>query len=133
MNKNLFEQYTGPSFTQSGEPPPGAPPLPPPPPPQFPGGMQGGSAGTLAIISLILGILANTICCGSFVLGIAAWIMGKIELNKIDDGESSEAGRNLAKIGMWLGIANVILCFLFWIMIIIYIVFLQNLSNSNYH
>lgn len=102
-------------FSDFGAPPPPPPPnmsSPPPPPPA--GGMNmgsGGSAGTNAIIALVAGILSYIFC--PFILGIVAWIMGKGELGKIDRGESSEAGRTLAKIGMWLGIVNVILSVLF--------------------
>ncbi len=98
-------------------PPPGTPPpqgynVPPPPPPQMPynqgppSGMQGGASSN-AIISLVLGILSY-ISCGIFV-AIPAWIIGKKELAEIDAGRSPENGRTMAKIGMWLGIVNVIL------------------------
>ena len=101
-------------------PPSGMPPqppqgynVPPPPPPQMPynqntppGGMQGGASSN-AIISLVLGILSY-ISCGIFV-AIPAWIIGKKELAEIDAGRSPENGRTMAKIGMWLGIVNVIL------------------------
>ena len=100
----LFEQ-------DLGAPPPPPPPsmsTPPPPPPAMGGaGMQGGSASTNAIIALVAGIASFVICWG--IAGIIAWIMGKGELNKIDRGESPEAGRSMAKIGMWLGIINVAL------------------------
>src|SRR5438105_8019107 len=100
----LFEQ-------DLGAPPPPPPPsmsTPPPPPPAMGGAcMQGGSASTNAIIALVAGIASFVICWG--IAGIIAWIMGKGELNKIDRGESPEAGRSMAKIGMWLGIINVAL------------------------
>lgn len=76
---------------------------PPPPPPQN----QSGSASTNAIIALVLGILSFLMC--PVILGIAAWIMGKNELKAIDNNQSPEAGRVIAKIGMWLGIINIIL------------------------
>jgi hypothetical protein len=98
-----------------GAPPPPPPPsmsTPPPPPPITggTGGMTGGSASTNAIIALIAGILSYVICW--FIGGIIAWIIGKGEINKINRGESPEAGRTMAKIGMWLGIVNVILSIL---------------------
>ena len=101
--------------TDFGAPPPPPPPsmsTPPPPPPS--GGMNNGvsgSASTNAIIALVAGIVAWIFCWG--IGGVVAWIMGKGELSKIDRGESPEAGRSLAKIGMWLGIVNVILSVLF--------------------
>ncbi len=110
--------------TDFGAPPPPPPPsmsTPPPPPPA--GGMNmgsGGSAGTNAIIALVAGILSYVFC--PFILGIVAWIMGKGELGKIDRGESAEAGRTLAKIGMWLGIVNVALSILFGLVYVLIIV-----------
>lgn len=96
-------------------PPPGNPPQghnAPPPPPQMPynqGSPQTPQAGASsnAIIALVLGILSY-FTCGIF-MAIPAWIIGKKELGEIDAGRSSENGRTLAKIGMWLGIINVIL------------------------
>lgn len=111
--------------TDFGAPPPPPPTsmsTPPPPPPSS-GGMNmntGGSAGTNAIIALVAGILSFVFC--PFILGIVAWIMGKGELSKIERGESSEAGRTMAKIGMWLGIVNVILSILFGLVYILIIV-----------
>lgn len=106
-----------------GAPPPPPPPSmssPPPPPPPSAGMNTGGSASTNAIIALVAGILSYVMC--PFILGIVAWIMGKGELGKIDRGESSEAGRTLAKIGMWLGIINVILSILFGLVYLLIIV-----------
>ncbi|MEO8513633.1 MAG: DUF4190 domain-containing protein [Ignavibacteria bacterium] len=116
-----FLQYP----TDFGAPPPPPPPSmsTPPPPPPTSGGMNmnpGGSAGTNAIIALVAGILSYIFC--PFILGIVAWIMGKGELSKIDRGESSEAGRTFAKIGMWLGIINVVLSILFGLVYILIIV-----------
>ncbi len=115
--------------TDFGAPPPPPPPSmssPPPPPPA--GNMgAGGSASTNAIIALVAGILAYVFC--PFILGIVAWIMGKGELGKIDRGESSEAGRTLAKIGMWLGIVNVILSILFGLVYVLIIVLAIATSN----
>jgi hypothetical protein len=106
-----------------GAPPPPPPSMTTPPPPPSSGGMNmgaGGSASTNAIIALVAGILSYIFC--PFILGIVAWIMGKGELGKIDRGESAEAGRSMAKIGMWLGIVNVILSVLFGLVYVLIIV-----------
>ena len=111
----------------------GAPPPPPPPgsstppPPPTMGGSNTGSASTNSIIALVAGILSWFVC--PFILGIVAWIMGKGEINKIDRGESAEAGRTMAKIGMWLGIVNVIVCVLVGLLYLVIIVFAM-LSSS---
>lgn len=64
-----------------------------------------------AIASLVLGILSWVLCfCGiGFILGIVAWILGQIEVGRINKGFSSYTGKTMALVGMWLGIANVIL------------------------
>jgi len=104
----------------------GAPPPPPPPgsttppPPPTMGSSNTGSASTNSIIALVAGILSWFIC--PFILGIVAWIMGKGEMNKIDRGESAEAGRTMAKIGMWLGIVNIIICILVGLLYLVIIV-----------
>lgn len=109
--------------TDFGAPPPPPPSMSTPPPPPSTGGMgsgPSGSAGTNAIIALVAGILSYIFC--PFILGIVAWIMGKGELSKIDRGESSEAGRSMAKIGMWLGIVNVVLSVLFGLVYVLIII-----------
>ncbi len=93
--------------------------VPPPPPPPPPSGSSTGStesASSNSIIALVLGILA-WVACG-FLTAIPAWIMGKSEINKINAGQSSQAGKTMATIGMWLGIINVIL----WILVIIFMI-----------
>ncbi|MDQ3019098.1 MAG: DUF4190 domain-containing protein [Bacteroidota bacterium] len=96
-------------------PPPPPPQYNAPPPPVSPN--TGGGASSNAVIALVLGIL-SFIACGLFA-AIPAWIIGKKELNEIDSGRSSESGRTLAKIGMWLGIVNVILSILGFIIVAI--------------
>jgi len=105
-----------------GAPPPPPPPgfNPPPPASQFSGGSMDGNASTNAIIALIAGILAWFFC--PFILGIVAWIMGKGEINKINNGQSPAAGLTMAKIGMWLGIVNIIVCVLVGLLYVLIIV-----------
>lgn len=112
----------------------GAPPPPPPPgfnpPPtgsSMGGGSMEGSASTNAIIALIAGILAWFIC--PFILAIVAWIMGKGEINKINSGQSPAAGLTMAKIGMWLGIVNIIVCVLVGILYL-FIIVIAMVSSS---
>lgn len=103
---SLFRTDSG-----SGNFPPQPPPPPsfnPPPPPTPPGSMgSDGSASSNAIFALVLGILSYVAC--GIIAAIPAWIMGRNELNAINAGRSPEAGRSLAKIGMWLGIINVVI------------------------
>lgn len=80
-----------------------------------------GGASSNSIIALVLGILSY-ISCGLFS-AIPAWIIGKKELSEIDAGRSPEAGRTLARIGMWLGIVNVILTIIAMFVLLILFVF----------
>jgi hypothetical protein len=100
-------------------PPPGGTPTPPPPPS---GGLQGDKSSTRAVWALVLGIAAWVLGCG-ILTGIPAWIMGKKELNEIEAGLSSPAGKTMAQIGMWLGIINVIISILVGILFIILFAF----------
>lgn len=108
----LFQQDFG------APPPPPTGTTPPPPPPPTGAGIQGDKASTRAIWALILGIAAWVLGCG-ILTGIPAWIMGKKELNEIEAGLVSPAGKTMAQIGMWLGIINVIVSILALIVIII--------------
>jgi hypothetical protein len=136
-NHKLYQTDFG--APPTGVPPPPPPPgTPPPPPPQSPitgpgmppGGMQQGSSSTNSIITLVAGILSFVIC--PFILGIVAWVMGKMEINKINRGESPEAGKSLATIGMWLGIANIILCILV-LAVYLFIIIIAFVTASSTH
>lgn len=134
MNDNiLFNQDGGyGNFPPPPPPPPPNfnPPPPPPPPPPSSGGYNtggSGSASTNAIISLVAGILSWIAC--PFILGIVAWVMGKSELGKIERRESSAEGKTLATIGMWLGIANVILSV---IGVLFYIIFVLIIGIASF-
>jgi hypothetical protein len=123
MNDHRLFRQDGGSGTVPPPPPP-PPGTPPPPPPPSTGSSSTGTsegASTNAIITLILGIL-SWIACG-IIAAIPAWIMGKKEINAIDAGQSSQAGRTLANIGMWLGIINVILSIIALIVVGILVIF----------
>ncbi|MFQ5731906.1 MAG: hypothetical protein ACE5KM_08120 [Planctomycetaceae bacterium] len=68
------------------------------------GGNQG-RGGTILALGII-GIL----CC--FPCGIAAWIMGSGDLKKIESGQISQEAKSLTQVGMYLGIASVVLAVL---------------------
>lgn len=68
--------------------------MPPPPTPS--------QSSTSSIVALVLGILSLT-CCG-FVSGVPAIFIGRSEIKAVDEGRISSSNRNVAKIGMILGI-----------------------------
>jgi hypothetical protein len=120
----LFQQDFG-----APPPPPPAGNTPQPPPP--PGSIQGEKSSNRAVWALILGIAAWVLGCG-ILTGIPAWIMGKKELNDIEAGLASPAGKTMAQIGMWLGIINVIVSILVAILIIVLLALgvLGNIINN---
>jgi hypothetical protein len=61
----------------------------------------------MAIAALVLGI-ASWVMCGP-VLSIPGAIVGKMEMGKIERGESAAAGATLAKAGFWISVANLAL------------------------
>ncbi|MBN2651491.1 MAG: DUF4190 domain-containing protein [Spirochaetales bacterium] len=63
---------------------------------------------------LVLGILGFIPCCG-MILGIIAWVLGSIDLKKIDAGLMDPSGRGNTNAGKILGIISTIL----WILVII--------------
>lgn len=64
----------------------------------------------MAVAALICGIGSWVVL--PFVAAVAGVIIGKIELGKIDAGESPEAGRTLAQIGYYASIANIVVTLL---------------------
>lgn len=95
-------------------------------PPQYGGGqnlgMQGNGAqgpSGRAIAALILAIAALVLCCGPLT-GIPSAILGWLELDAISKGQSSPAGKWMAQVGLWGGIALTILGaigFILWILL----------------
>jgi len=78
---------------------------PPPPPTSYPYPPPQQSAGTNAVLSLVLGIL-GVVCCS--LLAPFAWYFGNQEVKAIQAGISPAAGDGFAKAGMILGIVGVI-------------------------
>jgi hypothetical protein len=81
-----------------------------PPPPPFPGG--GGQQRTLAVVSLVLGILS--LFCFGIITGPIAIVLGVMALNK----EKNEpavygGGKGMAYAGIALGAISVVLTILF--------------------
>ena len=63
-----------------------------------------------ATLALVLGVL-SWVCLLGFVAGVPAAILGKLEMNAIDEGRSPESGRTRATVGMVGGlVATVASC-----------------------
>ena len=63
----------------------------------------GGQNSTLAIISLICGILGMTVCCGSFVVSLVAVVLGFMARGKASSDPSNYGGAGLALGGIITG------------------------------
>ena len=85
------------------------------PPHQQWGGQQNmaGSASSRAVTSLILGA-AGLLCCG-LLTGIPAAIVGWMELGAIKSGQAPAAGKWMAMVGLWGGIAASVIHLGIWI------------------
>lgn len=89
-----------------------------------PGGGYGAppeSASPMAITSLVLA-LVSFMMCGPFT-AIPGAIIGKIELGKIERGESPMAGKTFAQIGFWINLGLSVLYLLGFCAYIAIIVF----------
>lgn len=102
-----------------------APPPPPPgnqPPagygmPQPGYGIEQPKNSTLAIVSLVTGILGVTICCGAVVLSIAAIVTGVMANKEIAESGGQKKGAGMAKAGLILGIVGIVIAILYWILV----------------
>ena len=71
--------------------------------------------GTMAVMALILGVAGILISWvpivvfASFLVAIAAMVIGVIELKRIDNGKSPSIGRGFAITGIILGAATIVL------------------------
>ncbi|MBI5402657.1 MAG: DUF4190 domain-containing protein [Ignavibacteriae bacterium] len=133
MNNNVLYSQDGNMGGYQPPPPPPPPtgyaPPPPPPPPSYGGQYTPqDKASSAAIWALVLGI-ASWVLCG-IIAAIPAWIIGKKELNAINEGRSSQAGKSMAQVGMWLGIIQVIIGVLAIIAVIVYFIFIAILVSN---
>jgi hypothetical protein len=132
MNNNILYSQDGNAGGFQPPPPPSAYMPPPPPPPPSYGGSQHNNpdkASSAAIWALVLGI-ASWVMCG-IISAVPAWIIGKKEMNAIDAGQSSPAGRSMAQVGMWLGIVQVILGVLAIIGVLVYLIVVLLFVTNN--
>jgi hypothetical protein len=68
---------------------------------------QQGGASSRAIASLVLSILGLLGC--NFFTSIPGMILGKMEMNAINEGRAPRAGEAIAKVGFYVGIAATVI------------------------
>jgi len=113
--------YSTPDPGQQQQPPQGYTPYPQyqgSAPPQYGyanqmSGQQAGASGR-AIAALVLSIVALITCCFGLPFGIAGIVLGKMEMNAIQEGRAPQSGETMAKVGFYLGIAATVIS-LMWI------------------
>ncbi|MEX0427515.1 DUF4190 domain-containing protein [Nocardioides sp. DS6] len=93
---------------------------PPPPPPSYGGAPYGQqqpqSTNGKAIAALVLGILGVFPCCSIFIFGILGIVFGSIAKKEIENSNGAQKGLGMAKWGLYLGIAGIVLAVLYWIL-----------------
>lgn len=86
-------------------------------------GQQGNASGRATaamIVSAASLALCFLTCCVPFtsifflVTSIVGAVLGKMEMNAINEGRAPQAGETMAKVGFYLGIASAALSFLFF-------------------
>lgn len=124
MPKGQHVSYEPPNYGSPPPPPGGGGGYGAPPPgggyggggPAY-GGAQPQSTSVMAIISLVTGIL-SIICCGSFIFGIAAVILGFLGRKEINESGGAKKGAGMAMAGLILGAVGVALSALYWILVV---------------
>ncbi len=116
-------QQPNPPYVGGQAPYVGAPPQP------YMGGQAAaaGGASQRAIIALVLAIV-GLVCCGP-LSGIPAAIVGWLEIGAINEGKSPAAGKWMAQVGLWGGIAVTIIHGVLWIL---YLLFVMMASANPY-
>lgn len=79
-----------------------------------PAGVQGQNK-TLAVVSLVLGIAGLTICCGGFIINIAAIVTGFMARSKAAQSPEEYGGGGMAMAGLITGIIGLVGSILIWI------------------
>ena len=80
----------------------------------------GGQSNTLAIISLVAGILGLTVCCGSVLPNLLAIILGFMAKNKAANDPAHFGGRGLALGGLITGVIGLIGTIVIWVFVLFF-------------
>jgi len=110
--------YSTPGSSQQQQPPQGYTPYPgyqgyPPAQHGYANQMSGqqGSASGRAIAAMIVSIISLVMCC--WPASIVGIVLGKMEMNAIQEGRAPQSGETMAKVGFYLGIASTAISLLF--------------------
>jgi serine/threonine-protein kinase len=87
-------------------------------PPMAPS-MQGGQDQTLAIASLICGVLSIVLFCFSGILGIPAIVLGVMARKRVAENPERYGGAGLAMAGIVCGLAGTVFMVSYWLLAIL--------------
>jgi hypothetical protein len=79
-----------------------------------------GQSQTLAIVSLVAGILGLTVCCGSVVPNLLAIVLGFMAKGKATNDPSNFGGRGLALGGIITGFLGLVGTIILWVFVIFF-------------
>jgi len=79
-----------------------------------------GPSQTLAIVSLVLGILGLTLCCGTFIIPLVAVITGFMARGKANNDPANYGGAGLALGGLITGALGLVGGIILWIVYVFY-------------
>lgn len=85
-----------------------------------------GQNKTLAIVSLVLGVLSIP-CCSIFIVGLAAVAVGFIAKSKADKNPNEYGGRTLALVGIGIGAFTTIVAFIINLLYLLGVIRIPNL------
>jgi hypothetical protein len=74
--------------------------------------MQQAGASGRAIAAMVLSIVSLVMCC--LPASLIGMVIGKQEMNAIQEGRSPQAGETMAKVGFYLGIVSTALSLLLY-------------------
>jgi uncharacterized protein DUF4190 len=79
-----------------------------------------GQSSTLAIVSLVCGILGLTICCGSFIVPIIGVVLGFMARGKATKDPAHFGGAGLAMGGIITGVLGLVGGVILWVVYMFY-------------
>ena len=92
--------------------------------PQFQGAAAAGQSKVLALVSLIIGILGMTICCGGVIPNLIAIVLGFVARSKANSNPAAYGGSGLAMGGIITGVLGLLLS----IVMLVFLFFMNGMA-----
>jgi Domain of unknown function (DUF4190) len=88
--------------------------------PQFQNAAGAAQNKTLAIVSLVIGILGTTLCCGTILPSLIAIVLGFMARGKANSNPSAYGGSGLAVGGIITGVIGLLLGLAYWVFLMFF-------------